>query len=65
MPTPRDIASTAVLVITRDILPPIVETLEKKNKDLEDKIQKQNESIELLKQQVSFLMREVANRNTK
>jgi hypothetical protein len=53
MPTPGDIARTAVLVVTRDILPPIVERLEAK-------IQKQDATIEILKQQVAELLEKLA-----
>jgi hypothetical protein len=49
MPTPTEIINCSLLCVKRDVLPPIVNNLEKK-------IEEQNAVIELLKQQMAILM---------
>ena len=48
MPTPSEIARTAVVIVQRDILPPIIKPIEEKVKDLEEKIRQLEEKIKKL-----------------
>ena len=48
MPTPSEIANTAVLVVTRDVLPPIVDELKKENAELKERIKKLEELVNAL-----------------
>jgi predicted RNase H-like nuclease (RuvC/YqgF family) len=55
MPSASYIAKNVILAVKKDVLPPIVKSLQQKNKELEDKLEKQSEMIELLKEQIAAL----------
>ena len=48
MPTPSEIANTAILVVKRDVLPPIVAELKADNDRLQDRINKLEALVEKL-----------------
>lgn len=56
MPSASYIAKNVILAVKKDVLPPIVKSLQQKNKELEDKIQRQNDTIEQLKEQITKLL---------
>lgn len=63
MPSASYIAKNVILAVKKDVLPPIVKSLQQKNKELEDKIQRQNDTIEQLKEQITKLL-EITQINT-